>query len=104
MQENEFAREPVRPRRLHHRTTAGLDRDSLARGRYVPSRIHACSSAAVGHRRLANDLRVGGILTAFYIWHRDISVLILAHVMTGLYGLVIMAPQVGCVGNLTTSR
>jgi hypothetical protein len=28
----------------------------------------------------------------------------LAHVMIGLYGLVIMAPQVGCVGNLTTSR
>jgi membrane protease YdiL (CAAX protease family) len=31
----------------------------------------------------------GGILTALYIWRRDISFLMLAHVVTDLYGLVI---------------
>jgi membrane protease YdiL (CAAX protease family) len=33
----------------------------------------------------------GGILTALYIWRRDISFLILAHVVTDLYGLVVAA-------------
>lgn len=31
----------------------------------------------------------GGILTALYIWRRDVSFLILAHVLTDLYGLII---------------
>lgn len=34
----------------------------------------------------------GGIFTALYIWRNDVSFLILAHVITDLYGLVI-APQ-----------
>jgi membrane protease YdiL (CAAX protease family) len=31
----------------------------------------------------------GGILTALYIWRRDVSFLILAHVLTDLYGLIL---------------
>jgi membrane protease YdiL (CAAX protease family) len=31
----------------------------------------------------------GGIFTALYIWQRDISFLILAHVITDLFGLVV---------------
>lgn len=31
----------------------------------------------------------GGVFTAFYLWRRDITALILAHVITDLYGLVI---------------
>jgi len=31
----------------------------------------------------------GGIMTALYIWRRDVSFLMLAHVITDLYGLVI---------------
>ena len=31
----------------------------------------------------------GGILTALYVWRRDIAFLILAHILTDLYGLVV---------------
>ena len=31
----------------------------------------------------------GGILTALYLWRRDIAFLILAHILTDLYGLVV---------------
>jgi membrane protease YdiL (CAAX protease family) len=31
----------------------------------------------------------GGLLTALYVWRRDITALVLAHVATDLYGLVI---------------
>jgi len=31
----------------------------------------------------------GGVLTALYVWRRDITALVLAHVATDLYGLVI---------------
>jgi uncharacterized protein len=31
----------------------------------------------------------GGILTVLYIWQRDVSFLILAHILTDLYGLVV---------------
>ena len=31
----------------------------------------------------------GGVFTALYLWRRDISALILAHVITDLYGLVV---------------
>jgi membrane protease YdiL (CAAX protease family) len=34
----------------------------------------------------------GGVLTALYVWRRDISFLILGHVATDLYGLVIAPP------------
>ena len=32
----------------------------------------------------------GGIFTALYLWRRDISALIIAHVLTDLYGLVVV--------------
>jgi len=35
----------------------------------------------------------GGIFTALYIWRRDVSFLILAHVVTDLYGLVFAPSQ-----------
>lgn len=34
----------------------------------------------------------GGLLTALYVWRRDVSFLILAHVATDLYGLLIAPP------------
>jgi membrane protease YdiL (CAAX protease family) len=35
----------------------------------------------------------GGILTALYLWRRDISFLILAHIATDLYGLTPFDPR-----------
>jgi membrane protease YdiL (CAAX protease family) len=35
----------------------------------------------------------GGLLTALYLWRRDVLFLILAHVATDLYGLVLAAPH-----------
>ena len=35
----------------------------------------------------------GGIFTALYVWRRDITALILAHVITDLWGLVVVAPR-----------
>jgi membrane protease YdiL (CAAX protease family) len=32
----------------------------------------------------------GGVFTALYLWRRDVSALILAHVITDLYGLVVV--------------
>jgi membrane protease YdiL (CAAX protease family) len=32
----------------------------------------------------------GGVLTALYVWRRDVSFLIAAHILTDLYGLVIV--------------
>jgi membrane protease YdiL (CAAX protease family) len=37
----------------------------------------------------------GGILTALYIWHRDVTFLMLAHVATDLYGIVIVPIAAG---------
>jgi membrane protease YdiL (CAAX protease family) len=44
------------------------------------------------HSRFSTTVFSGGIFTALYIWRRDISFLILAHVATDLYGLCI-APK-----------
>jgi hypothetical protein len=35
----------------------------------------------------------GGVLTAPYLWRRDVLFLMLAHVATDLYGLVLAAPH-----------
>jgi hypothetical protein len=35
----------------------------------------------------------GGILSAVYVWRRDVVALIVAHVTTDLYG-ILLAPQV----------
>jgi uncharacterized protein len=35
----------------------------------------------------------GGVLTALYLWRRDVLFLMLAHVATDLYGLVLAAPH-----------
>ena len=35
----------------------------------------------------------GGVLTALYLWRRDVLFLMLAHVATDLYGLVLAAPR-----------
>jgi membrane protease YdiL (CAAX protease family) len=37
----------------------------------------------------------GGILTALYIWRRDVTFLMLAHVVTDLYGIVILPVAAG---------
>ncbi len=39
-----------------------------------------------------NALAGGAIFTALYVWRRDVSFLILAHVITDLYGIVIAPP------------
>jgi membrane protease YdiL (CAAX protease family) len=35
----------------------------------------------------------GGVFTGLYLWRRDITALILAHVITDLYGLVVVAAR-----------
>jgi len=35
----------------------------------------------------------GGIMTALYLWQRDVAMLMLAHVLTDIYGLIIAQPR-----------
>jgi len=44
----------------------------------------------------------GGIATLLYIWRRDITFLILAHVATDIYGLVIAPPFPQALGNVAS--
>jgi membrane protease YdiL (CAAX protease family) len=63
-----------------------------------PSLAGALSLAAFGLAHLPlwgpgvalTTLVSGGVFTALYIWRRDITALILAHVITDLYGLVVV--------------
>ena len=42
-----------------------------------------------------NALLAGAIFTAVYVWRRDVASLILAHVISDLYGLVIAPALAG---------
>ncbi len=46
----------------------------------------------------------GGIFTAVYIWRRDISCLILAHIVTDLYGLLVAPRRARNVASATSVR